>query len=97
MTAAPRSTRRVDLTTPTTRFVIRATLFARIREAGPVVWLPRHRMYAMGRFDDVRAALRDDDLFLSGNGVAANPIANGSARTPRSTATAKRTRRAAKC
>jgi hypothetical protein len=22
---------------------------ARIRDAGPVVWLPRHHMYAMGR------------------------------------------------
>jgi len=22
---------------------------ARIRDAGPVFWLPRHRMYAMGR------------------------------------------------
>jgi cytochrome P450 len=51
-------------------------LFARIREAGPVVWLPRHRMYAMGRFDDVRAALRDDEVFRSGQGVAANPLTN---------------------
>jgi cytochrome P450 len=50
--------------------------FARIREAGPVVWLPRHRMYAMGRFADVRAALRDDGVFRSGSGVAANPITN---------------------
>lgn len=51
-------------------------LWARIRDAGPVVWLPRHRMYAMGRYDDVRAALRDDALFRSGDGVAANPLAN---------------------
>ncbi|HMD56948.1 MAG TPA: cytochrome P450 [Solirubrobacteraceae bacterium] len=51
-------------------------LYARIREAGSIVWLPRQKMYAMGRFADVRAALRDDDLFLSGRGVAANPIAN---------------------
>ncbi len=51
-------------------------LFAQIRDAGPVVWLPRHRMYAMGRFDDVRAALRDDQTLLSGGGVAANPVAN---------------------
>lgn len=55
-------------------------LFARIREVGPVVWLPRHRMYAMGRFDDVRAALRDDTLFRSGRGVAANPLTNALAR-----------------
>ncbi len=53
----------------------RAT-FARIRDAGPVVWLPRHRMYAIGRFADVRAALRDDAVFRSGKGVAANPIIN---------------------
>jgi len=51
-------------------------LFARVRDAGPVVWLPRHRMFAIGRFDEVRAALRDDETFLSGNGVAANRIAN---------------------
>src|SRR5271166_1506506 len=51
-------------------------VFARIRDAGAVVWLPRHRMYAMGRFEDVRAALRDDELFLSGKGVAANPVTN---------------------
>ena len=50
--------------------------FARIREAGPVVWLPRHRMYAIGRFDDVRSALRDPETFISGEGVAANPLSN---------------------
>jgi cytochrome P450 len=54
--------------------------FARIRDAGPVVWLPRHRMWALGRFDDVRAALRDDELFVSGHGVAANPLTNVAAR-----------------
>jgi cytochrome P450 len=34
----------------------------------------------MGRFDDVRAALRDDELFASGHGVAANPLTNVAAR-----------------
>lgn len=43
-------------------------VFARIREAGPVVWLPRHRMYAIGRFADVRAALRSDAVYRSGAG-----------------------------
>ena len=33
-----------------------------IRDSGPVVWLPRHRVFAMGRFDDVRAALRRADV-----------------------------------
>lgn len=50
--------------------------FARIRHSGPAVWLPRHRMYAVGRFDDVRAALRDSDTFISGHGVAANRLSN---------------------
>ncbi len=57
-----------------------AVAFARIRDAGPVVWLPRHRLWAMGRFDDVRAALRDGELFVSGEGVAANPFANRAGR-----------------
>jgi cytochrome P450 len=57
-----------------------ADAFARIRDAGPVVWLPRHRMWAIGRFDDVREALRDDELFVSGHGVAANPLTNLAAR-----------------
>lgn len=51
-------------------------VFARIREAGPAVWLPRHKMFAIGRFEDVRSALRNDAVFRSGEGVAANPIAN---------------------
>jgi cytochrome P450 len=55
-------------------------LFRQIRDAGPVVWLPRHGMWAMGRFDDVRAALRDDELFVSGDGVAANAVANRAGR-----------------
>ena len=41
-----------------------------------MVWLPRHRMYAIGRFDDVRAVLRNDEAFVSGRGVAANPLTN---------------------
>lgn len=57
-----------------------AAAFATIREAGPVVWLPRRRMWAMGRFEEVRAALRDDELFISGHGVAANPMTNLAAR-----------------
>lgn len=50
--------------------------FARIRHSGPAIWLPRHRMYAIGRFDDVRAALRDPETFISGHGVAANRLSN---------------------
>lgn len=53
-----------------------APAFAAIRDAGPLVWLPRNRLWAIGRFEDVRAALRDDELFVSGKGVAANPLTN---------------------
>ncbi|MCZ4551450.1 cytochrome P450 [Gordonia rubripertincta] len=51
-------------------------VYRQIRDAGPLVWLPRHNVWAMGRFDDVRSALRDDATFRSGSGVAANPVAN---------------------
>ncbi len=51
-------------------------VYRRLRDAGPVVWLPRHGVFAIGRFDDVRMALHDDATFRSGRGVAANPLAN---------------------
>ncbi len=57
-----------------------AAAFAQIRAAGPVVWLPRHRLWAIGRYEQVREALRDDELFISGEGVAANRFTNLMAR-----------------
>jgi cytochrome P450 len=51
-------------------------VYRRIRDAGAAVWLPRHRMWAMGRYGDVRDALRDADTFGSGRGVAANRLIN---------------------
>jgi cytochrome P450 len=50
--------------------------FAQVRAAGPVVWLPRNRMFAIGRFADVRAPLHNDEVSRSGAGVAANPLSN---------------------
>ena len=47
-----------------------------LRELGPVVWLPRNALYALGRFEDVRAALRNPALFSSAQGVAANDHVN---------------------
>jgi len=41
------------------------------------VWMPRWKLWAIGRFDDVRAALRADDVLISGKGVAANDLLNG--------------------
>jgi len=50
-----------------------------IRDAGPVVWLPATGVWAMGRYSDVRAALRDHDLFSSASGPAVNETANQAA------------------
>ncbi|MCX2714431.1 cytochrome P450 [Mycolicibacterium sp. J2] len=47
-----------------------------MRELGSVVWLARHRLYALPRYRECKATLRDDGLFLSGHGVAANPLTN---------------------
>ena len=50
--------------------------YARLRELGPVVWLPRQRVYALSRFAECKAVLRDDETFISGKGVALNPFVN---------------------
>jgi hypothetical protein len=42
---------------------------AELREAGPVVFLPRYGVYAMGRYEQVHAALRDWQGFQSAAGV----------------------------
>lgn len=47
-----------------------------LRDLGAVVWLRRHRLYALPRYAECKATLRDDGLYLSGHGVAANPAAN---------------------
>ncbi|OZC87870.1 cytochrome P450 [Rhodococcus sp. 05-340-1] len=47
-----------------------------IRDTGSAVWLSRHRMWAIGRYADVRAALRNDAVFASGKGIAANRLVN---------------------
>ncbi|GAA3042654.1 cytochrome P450 [Pseudonocardia yunnanensis] len=42
---------------------------SRLREAGPVVHLPRYDLMAMGRYAEVRASLTDWSTFVSGRGV----------------------------
>ena len=48
--------------------------YGAMRELGPVVWLPKHKLYALPRYAEVKAVLRDYDTFRSGGGVALNPI-----------------------
>jgi cytochrome P450 len=50
--------------------------YQRLRDLGPVVWLTRQRVYALPRYAECKAVLRDDATFLAGRGVALNPIAN---------------------
>jgi cytochrome P450 len=50
--------------------------YARLRELGPVVWLNRQRVFALPRYEECKAVLRDDKTFISGRGVGLNPIVN---------------------
>ncbi|MEU1545750.1 cytochrome P450 [Nocardia sp. NPDC005745] len=50
--------------------------YARLRELGPVVWLTGQRAYAVPRYAECKAVLLDDETFVSGEGVALNPVAN---------------------
>jgi cytochrome P450 len=50
--------------------------YARLRQRGPVVWLSRHRVFALSRYAECKAVLRNDKTFVSGNGVALNRLTN---------------------
>jgi cytochrome P450 len=50
--------------------------YQRLRDLGPVVWLTKHKVYALPRYAECKAVLRDDKTFQSGSGVALNPITN---------------------
>lgn len=50
--------------------------YQRLRDLGPVVWLSKQKAYALPRYAECKAVLRDDETFLSGRGVSLNPITN---------------------
>jgi cytochrome P450 len=50
--------------------------YTALRSLGPVVWLSRHRVYALARYAECKAVLRDDKTFISGKGVALNVLSN---------------------
>jgi cytochrome P450 len=50
--------------------------YARLRWLGPVVWLTKQRVYALPRYAQCKAVLRDDTTFSSGDGVGLNRIFN---------------------
>ena len=47
-----------------------------LRDLGPVVWLEAHGVYAVARYEDVRAILADPETFCSGQGVGLNDVLN---------------------
>ena len=47
-----------------------------LRDAGPVVWLAPIGCYAMGRYGEVQAALKDHTTFISGRGVGLSDFAS---------------------
>lgn len=54
-------------------------LYKEIRDLGPVVYNPKHDFYAIGRYEDVKLALRSADILISGKGVGLNAIINSPA------------------
>jgi cytochrome P450 len=50
--------------------------YAGLRRLGPVVWLAKQRVYALPRYAECKAVLRDDATFVSGAGVGLNPVVN---------------------
>ncbi|MEV6122700.1 cytochrome P450 [Streptomyces sp. NPDC052077] len=55
-------------------------LYQRIRDAGPVCYLPRLGVHAMGRHAQVRAALGDWETYSSAGGIGLNDVANEATR-----------------
>ncbi len=47
-----------------------------MRDLGPAVWLPQNQVYALTRFADVTAALRNIKVFSSGRGLSLIPRVN---------------------
>lgn len=54
--------------------------YRRLRDLGPVVWLPRQKVYALPRYAECKAVLRDDEVFRSSGGVALNAFSNRASR-----------------
>lgn len=50
--------------------------YEQMRALGPVVHLAKQRVLAVTRYDDCKQVLLDDATFVSGRGVALNPVAN---------------------
>ncbi|MEV1008254.1 cytochrome P450 [Streptomyces sp. NPDC049881] len=50
--------------------------YATLRDLGPAVHLPRHDIWALPRYDEALAVLKDSDTFVSDEAVALTDLAN---------------------
>ncbi len=50
--------------------------YQRMRDIGSVIWLPQNRLWTITRYEDVRTALRANNVLISGKGIAANSLCN---------------------
>lgn len=50
--------------------------YQQMRALGPVVWLSRHRVYAVVRYGEARQVLASPHILISGRGVGLNPVVN---------------------
>jgi cytochrome P450 len=51
-------------------------VYQRLRDLGPAVWSDRHQVYVLSRYDDVKAALRNWQIFSSASGIGMNDMIN---------------------
>ncbi|KAA9166539.1 cytochrome P450 [Amycolatopsis acidicola] len=51
-------------------------IYSGLRALGPVVYLSRYDLFALPRYDEVRAALMDWEVFSSARGVFVDPVVN---------------------
>lgn len=58
----------------------RLAQYRELRDIGPVVYLEKHDVYAVSRYDDVKSALRDWETYRSGEGVGFTDAANQATR-----------------
>ncbi|MEK8174356.1 hypothetical protein NKH77_51265 [Streptomyces sp. M19] len=86
----------VDLYTESAR-IDPYDIYAGLRDLGPVVYLSRYDLYALPRYDEVRAALMDWQTFSSARGVFVDQDVNAQLEGSRCAVIRPSTRRCAPC
>jgi len=53
-------------------------VYQHLRDTGPAIWSDRHQVYILPRYQDVKAALRNWQVFSSASGIGINDMINHS-------------------